>query len=414
VGDDSANKLYVAGVSWDTSNDGLFNFFSRFGTVVNAQVQRDHLTGRSRGFGFVTFADKASCDKVLAENLSLDGRKMEIKFAIPKGQVPSIDSAPSMPGGRPKKIYIAGISVGVNEEDLKDHFSQFGKVLECYIQKDRNSGESRGFAFLTYENPDSVDKVLQRPSQKIGDKCIVDVKVARPKGEPPKDFGPVSSVGSGTGATTPMSTWGPSSGGYGGGYSSAYGGGYSGGYYGGYGGFGGSYGGVAPGYGNTNSFWGGGMESLGSSRVADGYGSAPGTGGTNYPQQTGYDQGYGYGTGGIVGTQMGGGPGYSDQSTQGYGQTQSTPPTDDTKRGGYDPSSYGGYGTQGVTPQQTNTTTGSYDPTTVQSPYGPTPTPPYDPSQYTYGAMRRAPDLTTQASPTDPSRRPVAYHPYAR
>jgi len=120
---------------------------------------------------------------------------MEIKYAVPKGQVED-SRPPSSAGGRPKKIYIAGIPVGITEADLQEHFAQYGKVLECYIQKDRVTGDSRGFAFLTFENADSVDKVLQKPRQSIGDKGAVDVKVARPKGELPRP-----GIGSGGGSS---------------------------------------------------------------------------------------------------------------------------------------------------------------------------------------------------------------------
>jgi heterogeneous nuclear ribonucleoprotein A1/A3 len=384
------NKLYVAGVSWDTTNDGLFNYFSRFGTVVSAQVQRDHVSGRSRGFGFVTFADRTSCEKVLAENLSLDGRKMEIKYAIPKGQVASYDDSSRTavgPGGRPKKIYIAGISVGVTEEDLKEHFATFGRIVECYIQKDRNTGESRGFAFLTFENPDSVDKVLQKPSQKIGDKCIVDVKIARPKGEAP-GWSSFSDVGSGASSSSGPPSWG--------GYSS------------------GGFGATAPGYAPTGySSWSGGLDTigqLGSTRVADGYG---GSTGRDYSySQYGYDQGYGTGVGGTGAGSVGG---YGDQSgLGGYGQWQGASASGDDGKRGYD-STYGaGYGTTG---------TASYDPTGYS--YGTTgSTSAYDPTnQYTYGALRRtAPTTTTPttasgtagATTTAAARRTPAYHPYSR
>jgi len=105
---------------------------------------------------------------------------------------------------RPKKIFIAGIADTVSEDELKDHFSQYGRITECYIQKDRSTGESRGFGFISFEAPDSVDKVLQKPSQKIGDKCVVDLKVARPK------EAPVAAAGRGApGASVWSSTFGP-------------------------------------------------------------------------------------------------------------------------------------------------------------------------------------------------------------
>jgi len=360
-------------------------FFARYGTVVSAQVQRDPVTGRSRGFGFVTFADKESCDKVIAEpNLSLDGRKMEIKYAVPKGQVGSYDDsssrfASSTAGGRPKKIYIAGISAGVSEEDLKEHFAQFGRVVECYIQKDRNTGESRGFAFLTFENPDSVDKVLQKPSQQIGDKCTVDVKIARPKGETGRPGGDWSTFGGGGGGS------------WGGGFASP-----------------------APGYAPS---WGGstGLDSLGvglgSTRASDDYGSSttglgglgsglPTSTGPDYSQysQTGYYQNYGYGGLGASGG-TGATPGYGDTSTlrlnPGYGQWAGQTTLDDTKRV-YDPT-YGtggsAYGTGGSTYGTSALTGATPSPGTASDPTG----------QYTYGALqgRRA---TVRAT----------YHPYSR
>jgi len=197
-------KLYIAGVSWNTTDDGLFNFFSRYGTVVSAQIQRDRQTGRSRGFGFVSFEDASSAEKVLADqNLSLDGRRMEIKAAVPRGMVGQLEEQQRFASQRPKKVFVAGIADTVSEDELKEHFSQYGPITECYIQKDRTTGESRGFGFVSYENPDDVDKVLQKPSQKIGEKCVVDIKVARPKEAP-------AAAGRGApGASVWSSTFGP-------------------------------------------------------------------------------------------------------------------------------------------------------------------------------------------------------------
>ena len=52
-----ATKVFVGGLSWDTNDEGLRNAFAGFGEVVEAKVITDRDTGRSRGFGFVTFAD---------------------------------------------------------------------------------------------------------------------------------------------------------------------------------------------------------------------------------------------------------------------------------------------------------------------------------------------------------------------
>jgi len=211
-----SKKLYVAGVSWNTTDDGLYNFFSRFGTVMSAQVQRDRPNGKSRGFGFVTFDDPTSAEKVISEqNLTLDGRKLEIKSAIPRGLVGTIEAERQ---ARPKKIFVAGLSENVTDGDLRDHFSHYGRVVEAIIQKDRGSGVSRGFGFVTFDDGDSVDKVLLKGSQKLGDKCVVDVKIARPKDSPLTEGAPPgasvwsSSFGTNSGPGSwgpPPSSWGP-------------------------------------------------------------------------------------------------------------------------------------------------------------------------------------------------------------
>ncbi|KAA8587156.1 hypothetical protein FQN60_000992, partial [Etheostoma spectabile] len=61
------SKMFIGGLSWQTSPDSLRDYFSKFGEIRECMVMRDPTTKRSRGFGFVTFTDAASVDKVLAQ-----------------------------------------------------------------------------------------------------------------------------------------------------------------------------------------------------------------------------------------------------------------------------------------------------------------------------------------------------------
>ncbi|CAM4642001.1 unnamed protein product, partial [Eretmochelys imbricata] len=61
-------KMFIGGLSWQTTQEGLREYFSQFGEVKECLVMRDPLTKRSRGFGFVTFMDQAGVDKVLAQS----------------------------------------------------------------------------------------------------------------------------------------------------------------------------------------------------------------------------------------------------------------------------------------------------------------------------------------------------------
>ncbi|XP_016138005.1 RNA-binding protein Musashi homolog 2-like isoform X2 [Sinocyclocheilus grahami] len=115
-------KMFIGGLSWQTSPDSLRDYFSKFGEIRECMVMRDPTTKRSRGFGFVTFADAASVDKVLAQpHHELDSKTIDPKVAFPRRAQPKMVT-------RTKKIFVGGLSANTVVEDVKQYFEQFGKV----------------------------------------------------------------------------------------------------------------------------------------------------------------------------------------------------------------------------------------------------------------------------------------------
>lgn len=76
-------KLFIGGISWDTDEERLKEYFSSFGEVLEAVIMKDRTTGRARGFGFIVFADPVVADRVIKEKHNIDGRLVMILFYCP-------------------------------------------------------------------------------------------------------------------------------------------------------------------------------------------------------------------------------------------------------------------------------------------------------------------------------------------
>ena len=79
-------KLYVGNLPWGLNNDSLKELFSAYGEVAEAIVISDRMSGRSKGFGFVTFVNEADAEKAIAEmhNKDVEGRKIVVNVAKPR------------------------------------------------------------------------------------------------------------------------------------------------------------------------------------------------------------------------------------------------------------------------------------------------------------------------------------------
>ena len=79
----SKNKLFVGGLSWGTDDNGLKSAFEEFGPISNARVITDRDTGRSRGFGFVTFNQDEDAKEAVSklDGSTLDGRQVRVNYA---------------------------------------------------------------------------------------------------------------------------------------------------------------------------------------------------------------------------------------------------------------------------------------------------------------------------------------------
>uniref|UniRef100_A0A182QHK7 RRM domain-containing protein n=1 Tax=Anopheles farauti TaxID=69004 RepID=A0A182QHK7_9DIPT len=262
---DDERKLFVGGLSWETTEKDLREHFGQYGEIESINVKTDPNTGRSRGFAFIVYKASDSIDKVVAAgDHTLNNKKIDPKRAK----------------ARPGKIFVGGLTSDISDDEIRTFFGQFGTVVEVELPFDKQKNQRKGFCFITYESVQVVNELLKTPKQTIAGK-EVDVKKATPKPDGP--------MGGGMGGM---------GGGRGGGMR-----GMPGGRGGGMRGRGGPKGGFGGGWGGPGGYGGGG----GYDNYGGGYGGQGGYGGG------GFDGGFGYGGGGFGG----GGGGYMNGGRQG-------------------------------------------------------------------------------------------------
>ena len=105
-GKPKACKVFVGGLAPETTEEDFKTYFTKFGEIAEVQIMQDHMSGRSRGFGFVTFEEDSSAEAVFDHGSmhDLGGKKVEVKPATPKGtgsqQAQQQQQQAQAPGGR--------------------------------------------------------------------------------------------------------------------------------------------------------------------------------------------------------------------------------------------------------------------------------------------------------------------------
>ncbi|KAI5073273.1 hypothetical protein GOP47_0011286 [Adiantum capillus-veneris] len=207
-------KLFIGGISWETTEEKLKNYFKAYGEVVEAVIMKDRVTGRARGFGFVVFADPVVADRVVQDKHNIDGRQVEAKKAVPREEQQNAtrnSNAGLAPvhQARTKKIFVGGLAATVTENDFRKYFDQFGAITDVVVMYDHGTQRPRGFGFITYDSEDAVDRVLHTSFHELKGK-MVEVKRAIPKEMSPS---PVRSTGNALGSV--LRGGGPYGSGYG-------------------------------------------------------------------------------------------------------------------------------------------------------------------------------------------------------
>ncbi|TYG89192.1 hypothetical protein ES288_A12G080100v1 [Gossypium darwinii] len=178
-------KLVVLGIPWEVDTEGLREYMSNYGDLEDCIVMKERSTGRSRGFGYVTFASANDAKCVLSGEHILGERLLEVKIATPKEEMKS-------PVKKVTRIFVARIPLSVDESTFQRHFEEYGEITDLYMPKDQVSKAHRGFGFITFASAGSVENLMADTHELGGATVVVDR--ATPKED---DFKPINRMSQG-------------------------------------------------------------------------------------------------------------------------------------------------------------------------------------------------------------------------
>src|SRR6266852_8992134 len=147
--DPSARTVFVGRLSWNVDNDWLKAEFEECGEVISARVQMDRNTGKSRGFGYVEYADPASIEKALQfSGKEIDGRPINVDRSTSNktsgGAGNPNDARRAAYGDKTSPpssvLFVGNLSFDATEDSLWNVFAEYGDVKGVRVPTDRDSG----------------------------------------------------------------------------------------------------------------------------------------------------------------------------------------------------------------------------------------------------------------------------------
>jgi len=190
-------NLFIGNLSWNVDEDWLTREFEEFGELTGVRLITDRDTGRSKGFGYVEFANAADAAKAhSAKNGALvDNRALNVDFANSKpaggqqdraqSRAKSFGDSTSPPSDT---LFVGNLSFDVGQESVSEAFGEYGTILGVRLPTDRETGEPKGFGYVTFSSVDEAKAALENMQgyEISGRACRLDYSQPRPQnGESP-------------------------------------------------------------------------------------------------------------------------------------------------------------------------------------------------------------------------------------
>ncbi|RKP24004.1 hypothetical protein SYNPS1DRAFT_5913, partial [Syncephalis pseudoplumigaleata] len=165
-----AGNIFIKNLDPSIDNKMLHDTFSAFGRILSCKVAMDN--GSSRGYGFVHYELPESAEKAIkaVDGMLLNDRKVYVGYHISRKERQSkIEEARS----KFTNVYVKNLDLSVTNEQFNEMFSKFGPVTSAVIATDAETGASKGFGFVNFENHEDAQRAVEEMHDKeVGDKRL--------------------------------------------------------------------------------------------------------------------------------------------------------------------------------------------------------------------------------------------------
>jgi heterogeneous nuclear ribonucleoprotein A1/A3 len=192
-------KLYIRNLNFETTTESLHASFAAFGDIVDSAVIKDKATGRSKGFGFITYANADDARRALAApTREVEGRQVSVALAaagkaaaagaagmgMGMGAMGATGSSSAAAAAfasndvAARKLFVRQLSFDTSDATLQTFFAQYGELQEVFLFRDKETGKSKGHAFVTFLEAASAARALVDPIKTIdGRKAIAKLAI---------------------------------------------------------------------------------------------------------------------------------------------------------------------------------------------------------------------------------------------
>jgi nucleolin len=175
-----SQKLFVRNLSWSVTEDDLYELFGQAGTVNYVKIPTRREDGKPRGFAFIEMGSPEEAQQAIRQcnGTALYNRDIVVDF---QDETKGGDAAgggggygASAPPAKNAKLFVRNVAYSVTDGDLERYFQQAGSIVSVKIPTDRETGESKGFAFIEMASADEAENAItQLNNSALGGKAII-------------------------------------------------------------------------------------------------------------------------------------------------------------------------------------------------------------------------------------------------